>query len=303
MKQIKENYAFRAYSRDLAHATALLEQTTVRGREELFLKNLGLVITIASKHQGRGVPLLDLIQEGNIALWEALGSFDPNKGALSSYAGRSIRHAVWNALKDNARNIRIPWSAQDGMGAFPAALDALAKKLGRVPSDKEIALALGLRMETIRFFKENCHLVGRERSLHELVGMRGKKHEFGEVLPDQTSIHPAIRLSALEAAEMLAATIKRIVRFTRNRYGERAVSIFVSYYGLHGEEAKSFDDLAKIHGFKNRQRPRAIVLQILAQARKAELGAYSLMGFWNDVRRFLTLTGVLALDPAELCRC
>ena len=119
-------------------------------RRELIMANTRLVISIAKKYQGRGLPLSDLIQEGNLGLMKAVERFDPSRGVrLSTYATWWIRQAITRAAGDRGRTIRLPINQGQRWGRLRRVSERLAQELGREPTYEELAAASNLTPEQV----------------------------------------------------------------------------------------------------------------------------------------------------------
>src|SRR5271169_5955456 len=126
-----------------------------RAREQMITANLRLVVKIARDYQGLGLPLLDLINEGNIGLMKGVQRFDPGKGAkLSSYAAWWIKQAIRRALSNLSKTIRLPVHVVDKMSHIRKAEVRLRETLDREPTDDEVADDLGLNARRIRLYRE-----------------------------------------------------------------------------------------------------------------------------------------------------
>ncbi|HEX4349890.1 MAG TPA: RNA polymerase sigma factor RpoD/SigA [Verrucomicrobiae bacterium] len=126
-----------------------------QAREQMITANLRLVVKMARDYQGLGLPLLDLINEGNIGLMKAVQRFDPRKGAkLSSYASWWIKQAIRRALSNTSKTIRLPVHVVDTMAQVRKAEARLHDTLGREPTDEEIADDLGRNPRRIRQYRE-----------------------------------------------------------------------------------------------------------------------------------------------------
>jgi len=128
-------------------------------RRQLIEANLRLVVSVAKKHLGHGMNLLDLIQEGNTGLMHAVGKFDWRRGfKFSTYATWWIRQAVTRAVSDQARTIRVPAHMNERIGRYHRAVVTLSQELGREPTIQEVAVAMDLAPEKVHDVKASIRV-------------------------------------------------------------------------------------------------------------------------------------------------
>ena len=195
------------------------------GREHLITANSRLVISVAKKYMGRGVPFLDLIQEGNIGLIRATKKFDYRRGhKFSTYATWWIRQAVTRAIADQGRTIRVPVHMGDQINKLLRVQHQLTQRLGREPSVDELAVALDVPPKKV----ENMIQVARRPLSLETPTDDEEDSVLGDFIeddeappPDETATYNLLARTSRRSAEWLAparsphfATALRTARWT-----------------------------------------------------------------------------------------
>jgi RNA polymerase primary sigma factor len=197
-----------------------LVQDGIVAREHILKANTRLVVSIAKRYMGRGVPFLDLIQEGNLGLMKAVEKYDVHKGfRFSTYATWWIRQTITRAIADQSRTIRVPVHMSDRIRQIYKATHDLEQRLSRVPTPEELAIELGLDLQKVQWILQVSWI---PLSLESPVG-DDEDSDLGMFIEDEltpTPIQSAYQTMLKEKIDEVLGTLSpREARVLRLRFG------------------------------------------------------------------------------------
>jgi RNA polymerase primary sigma factor len=242
-----------------AQALAILIEDGQAAREHLGRANTRLVVSIAKRYMGQGLPFPDLIQEGNVGLMRAVDKYDYKRGnRFSTYATWWIRQAITRALAQKTRTIRIPLHMTERIRQMYRTAQTLEQSLGRRPTPEEIAAEMGVPPENVRSMMDaSQHAIALERP----VGDEGDS-EFGDFIEDQDAPTPV----ETATQHLLQETIEEVLAELTPRQSH----ILRLRFGLGGGEPHTLEEIANKFGL-SRERIRQLEKEALRRLRHPRL--------------------------------
>jgi RNA polymerase primary sigma factor len=259
--------AIRLYLREIGQVKLLTPQEEIelaarikkgdkKAREHMIKANLRLVVKIARDYDGIGLPLLDLISEGNIGLMKAVERFDPAKGGkLSTYGSWWIKQSIKRALANQSKTIRLPVHLVDKISKMRRLAMRLQEELGHEPSDEELAAELNTTAARISQMRTASI---RPASLDAPVG-DDDSNKFSEIVEDERAVNPYDELEDKTVSGMLQDMVKHL--------DAREATILRFRFGLDGGNEKTLEEVGVKFGV-TRERVRQIQNLALRKLRK-----------------------------------
>src|ERR671934_1616317 len=228
-------------------------------RQRFIMANLRLVVSVARKYQGQGLPLLDLIQEGNIGLMRAVELFDWRRGfKFSTYATWWIRQAITRAIADRGRQIRLPVHVHDQIRKLRRTFIQYSQKHGRDPTPQELAKALQLPEEEIERLLE-----AERREPVSLQAPVGEDTELGDLLEQADEQSPLDQVEDAMIREEIGQAVLNVLDARERR-------VIAPRHGLENGHAMSLRDVGKVMGLSG-ERVRLIEREALRKLRNSEI--------------------------------
>lgn len=239
--------------------TKKVKQGNNEARKKMIRSNLRIVVNIAKRYAYFGLPLTDLINEGNIGLMKAVDKFNPKRGfRFSTYAAWWIRQAISRAISEQGRLVRVPVYINDSFAKIKKTRETLSQKLGRIPNMGEVAKAMRIPEEKLRKLDS---WVTKTSSLEAPIGEEGEE-SIKDLLEDETLVSAKDALSKVLDKERVVGLLDRIT--------EREREVLDMRFGLNNKKTHTLAEIARKLKL-SRERIRQIEALALLKLRKLAL--------------------------------
>ena len=268
MARLDSDSSLRVYLREISKTDLLTPKEEVqlaarikkgnkKARAHMIKANLRLVVKIAQDYSGYGLPLADLISEGNIGLMKAVERFDPAKGGkLSTYAAWWIKQSIKRALANQSKTIRLPVHMVDKIAKMRRISMILAESIGREPTEDELAEELGIPRRKLALLKRASQ---RPTSLDAPVN-EGETTDYSEIIGDERAVNPLDALADKNLHHQLDDLLDVL--------DEREHRIIDARFGLNGKKPMTLEEVGREFGV-TRERIRQLQNVALEKMRKA----------------------------------
>lgn len=240
------------------HYGKLAREGDVAARNRMIESNLRLVVKITRKYHNRGLPLLDLINEGNLGLMHAVEKYEPERGfRFSTYATWWIKQSIERAIMNQTRTIRLPVHVIKELNTYLTAAKKMTKELGREPSAEEIAARLDLPVSDV---KQALHLADDAISADVTVGSEEGGKTLMDMMADTNIINPVETLVQEDLNNSLTHCLDAL--------DDRQRQVVCRRFGLEGFERQTLEEVGQAVGL-TRERVRQIQLLALKELRRS----------------------------------